>query len=130
VPPPHIATQAEQGGVDLAFHTADNASPGLRSRALLQESYVPVGRTGHPALAAAPTLAQFLALEHAITSPDSGGFYGAADAALAALGLARRVVLPVPNFLLLKAVLASTDLVALLPARLVAGSPDLGSVLR
>jgi DNA-binding transcriptional LysR family regulator len=128
VPPAHIATQAEQGAIDLAFHTADNAPPGLRSRALLQESYVLVGRAGHPALESAPTLAQFLALEHAITSPDGGGFHGAADAALAALGLARRVVLSVPNFLLLKAVLASTDQVALLPARLVAGSPQLAAV--
>jgi DNA-binding transcriptional LysR family regulator len=126
VPPAHIATQAEQGAIDLAFHTADNAPPGLRSRALLQESYVLVGRAGHPALESAPTLAQFLALEHAITSPDGGELR--ADAALAALGLARRVVLSVPNFLLLKAVLASTDLVALLPARLVAGSPQLAAV--
>ena len=128
VPPVDIARQAEQGVIDLAFHTADNAPPGLRSRAMLQESYVLVGRRGHPALASAPTLAQFLALEHAITSPDGGGFHGAADAALAALGLARRVVLSAPNFLLLKAVLASTDLVALLPGRLVADSPQLTAV--
>jgi len=128
VAPADLARHAEQGLIDLAFHAADNAPPGLRSRAMLREAYVLAGRRHHPALATTPTLAQYLALEHAIMSPDGGGFHGTADTALAALGMARRVVLSAPNFLVLKAMLACSDLVALLPARLVAGSEELTAV--
>ncbi len=41
------------------------------------------------------------------------------------MGLARRVVLSVPHFLFMKSVLADTDLVAMLPARLVRGNSAL-----
>ncbi|MBF2997903.1 LysR family transcriptional regulator, partial [Pseudomonas aeruginosa] len=47
------------------------------------------------------------------------GFLGPTDQALAELGAERRVALSVPHFLFLRAVLESTDLVALLPSRLV-----------
>ena len=57
-----------------------------------------------------------------IVSPDGGGFRGVTDEALAQAGLARRVALSVPHFLFLMSVLASTDLVAMLPSRLVRGT--------
>lgn len=119
--PARIVRQAERGDIDLAFHTVEGAPPGLRHRTLFAERYVLVGRPGHPGLAERPTLEQFCALEQAIVSPDGGGFSGATDKALARHGLARRVVLSVPHFLFLRAVLESTDLVAMLPARLVQG---------
>lgn len=119
--PARIARQAEQGEIDLAFHIRDEVADSLRQRPLFTEHYVLVGRAGHPRLRRRPTIAQLCQLEHAIVSPDGGGFQGATDAALAAQGLARRVVLSVPHFLFLRAVLASTDLVAMLPSRLVRG---------
>jgi DNA-binding transcriptional LysR family regulator len=57
-----------------------------------------------------------------IVSPDGGGFHGVTDEVLAQAGLARRVVLSVPHFLFVMSVLASTDLVAMLPSRLVRDS--------
>jgi DNA-binding transcriptional LysR family regulator len=117
--PPRIARQAEQGEIDLAFHTSDDAPSGLRRRALFTERYVLAGRAGHPRLKRRPTLAQFCALDHVIVSPDGGGFRGITDEVLAEAGLARRVVLSVPHFLFVMSVLASTDLVAMLPSRLV-----------
>ena len=117
--PPRIARQAEQGEIDLAFHISEGAPPGLRRRVLFTERYVLVGRAGHPRLKRRPTLAQFCELEHVIVSPDGGGFHGITDRALAEVGLARRVVLSVPHFLFMMSALASTDLVAMLPARLV-----------
>jgi DNA-binding transcriptional LysR family regulator len=123
--PTRLARQAEQGEVDLAFHTTEGAPSGLRQQALFTEQYVLVGRAAHPRLKKRPSLAQFCSLEHVVVSPDGGGFYGVTDAALAALGLTRRVVLSVPHFLFLRAVLARTDLVAMLPSRLLAGSEGL-----
>lgn len=117
--PSRIARQAEQGEIDLAFHTTEGAPSGLHRRALFTERYVLVGRAGHPRLKKRPTLSQFCELEHVIVSPDGGGFYGVTDKALAGAGLARRVVLSVPHFLFVMSVLARTDLVAMLPSRLV-----------
>jgi len=119
VTPSRMAKQAEQGEIDLALHTSEGAPPGLRRRTLFTERYVLVGRAGHPRLKRRPTLPQFCALDHVIVSPDGGGFRAGTDEALAALGLARRVVLSVPHFLFVMSVLASTDLVAMLPSRLV-----------
>ena len=123
--PPRIEKQAEQGEIDLVFHTTDGAPPGLRRRALFTERYVLVGRAGHPRLKRKPTLAQFCALDHVIVSPDGGGFFGVTDDALKATGASRRVALSVPHFLFVMTAVASTDLVAMLPERLVRGASAL-----
>ncbi len=123
--PPRFEKQAEQGEIDLAFHTADGAPQSMRRRVLFAERYVMVGRADHPRLKRRPTMAQFCKLEHVIVSPDGGGFHGVTDEALAAIGLTRRVVLSVPHFLFLVSAVASTDLVAMAPLRLVRGNPAL-----
>ncbi len=117
--PSSVAKLAEQGEIDLAFHTSHNAPPGLRRRTLFTERYVLVGRADHPRLKRRPTLAQFCKLEHVIVSPDGGGFHGVTDDALKAVGMARQVVLSVQHFLFVRSVVENTDLVAMLPARLV-----------
>jgi DNA-binding transcriptional LysR family regulator len=120
--PPRIAKQAEHGQIDLAFHITGGSPPSMRRRALFTERYVLVGRTGHPRLKRRPTAAQFCGLEHVVVSPDGGGFSGVTDDALATAGLARRVVLSVPHFLFVLSAVASTDLVAMVPERLVRGN--------
>lgn len=117
--PPKLARQAEQGDIDLAFHISAEAPPDLRRRLIFTERYVLAGRVGHPRLKRRPTLEQFCQLDHVIVSPNGGGFRGVTDTALAELGMTRQVVLSVPHFLFLGAVLASTDLVAMVPSRLV-----------
>lgn len=117
--PGESVRQAEQGERDIIFHTRDSAPPELHQRSLFTERYVLAGRQDHPKLKRRPTLAQFCKLEHVMVSPDGGGFSGATDTALAARGLSRRVVLSVPHFLFMLKVLASTDLVAVVPERLV-----------
>lgn len=123
--PTLLARQAEQGEIDLAFHITEGAPQGLHRRPLFTERYVLVGRAGHPRLKRRPTLAQFCRLEHVMMSPSGGGFEGVTDEALARRGLSRRVVLSVPHFLFLVSVLANTDLVAMLPSRLVRGNDAL-----
>ncbi|BBN55557.1 LysR family transcriptional regulator [Pseudomonas chlororaphis subsp. aurantiaca] len=123
--PGRLVQQAEQGSIDLALHTSEDSPPGLRRRVLFSERYVLVGRAGHPRLQRRPSLAQFGKLEHVVVSPDGGGFHGVTDSALGEVGLTRRVVLSVPHFLFVLSALASTDLVAMLPARLVRDNPAL-----
>jgi DNA-binding transcriptional LysR family regulator len=60
-----------------------------------------------------------------IVSTDGGGFRGITDESLAEAGLTRRVVLSVPHFLFMMQVLASTDLVAMMPSRLVRNTSTL-----
>ncbi|TFW19449.1 LysR family transcriptional regulator [Duganella callida] len=126
--PPRIARQAEQGIIDLALHTGEEAPPGMRHRLLFHERYVLAARAQHPRLKRKPTLKQFCELEHVIVSPDGGGFSGVTDQALAQAGLRRRVVLSVPHFLFVISALLSTDLVAMLPERLMRGNAALRAV--
>lgn len=123
--PSRIARQAELGEIDLAFHTSEGGPSGLHRRTLFTERYVLVGRAGHPRLKRRPTLSQFCELDHVIVSPDGGGFRGVTDDVLAQAGVTRRVVLSVPHFLFMMSALASTDLVAMLPSRLVRDSSAL-----
>jgi DNA-binding transcriptional LysR family regulator len=126
--PKRIARQAEQGDLDLAFHISAEAPPGMRSRPLFTERYLLVGRKGHPQLQQPLTLERFCALEQVLLSQDGGGFFGVVDQALAERNLSRKLVLSVPNFLLLRELLTTTDLVAMLPARLVSENKALIAV--
>jgi len=122
--PALMTKQAEQDDIDLAFHTTDGSPDGLRRRTLFTERYVLVGRREHPKLRRRPTLKQFCELEHVMVS-QSGGFQAGTDEVLAGLGQARRVVLSVPHFLIARAAVAASDLVAMAPERLVRNDPAL-----
>ncbi len=90
--------------------------PGLHARTLFDERFVCVVREGHPSLGRRWTPRRFAALEHALIAP-RGRPGGAVDAALAELGLERRVRAMLPSFLAAPFVVASTDLVLTLPER-------------
>ena len=126
--PPLVAQQLEKGELDVVFHTGDNAPPTLHQRKLFSERYVLAGRCEHPQLQRPPTLDQFCQLEFVMVSPDGGGFSAATDHALAKLGRSRRVVLSVPHFLFMQETLANSDLVAVLPERLVRHTSHLAVV--
>ncbi|WP_437733562.1 LysR family transcriptional regulator [Sorangium sp. So ce1335] len=116
-----LAAQAERGEVDLAFMTPDIAPEHLHSRKLLEERYVVIVRRKHPRVSRSLSLDQLCALDHVVVSPRGGGFTGATDAALAALGRERRVVLSVPSFLMVPEIVARSDLAALVPERVARG---------
>lgn len=116
--PSRMAGQLESGQVDLGFLAQEEAPPALRHRVLFSEHYVLAGRIDHPALQTAPDLDRFCALEFVVVSPNGGGYRTAVDTALAQLGRSRTVVLSVPHFLFVPPLLAASDMVALLPARL------------
>lgn len=110
----------ERGELDMALVTPSSTPQGLHARRLFDEEYVCVMRAGHPDAAPgkALPLARFCALEHALVSLGGEPFSGVTDEALAQAGTARRVVLSVSSFLVLPEILAITDLVAVVPARL------------
>jgi DNA-binding transcriptional LysR family regulator len=117
-----------QGLADLAVGVFPDPPEGAVVRPLFEETFVGVARVGHPALAKPLDPEAYARLDHALFTMRRDSV-GAVDAALAALGLTRRVALTLPHVLALPPVLAATDLVAAMPTRLASrlGDPRLAT---
>lgn len=116
---PHLALQMARGEVDLALMTPSDAPAGLHTHRLFAERYVLIGRKDHPRLRRKLTATQFAQLDHVVVSLGGGDFSTSVDDTLAALGLRRSVVLSAASFLFVPGMVAHSDLVALVPQRLV-----------
>ena len=119
--PAQLEQQLQSGEVDIALVTPGTGHGHLRSCHLFDEGYVLIGRHGHPSLQGNVSMEDFVQLEHVIVSPSGGSFTTPIDEALAAFGHQRRVVMSAASFLLLPRIVASSDLVALVPRRLLQG---------
>lgn len=119
--PHRLHVQMGDGEVDLALMSPEHAPPGLRSRALFDERYVLISSLDNAAVSRGMSLEQFQTLSHVIVSLRGGDFTTFVDDELAALGCQRNVVLSVASFLSVPELVASSDLVALVPERLVRG---------
>ena len=118
-----LSSRLASGQVDLAITTTAWAPKGLRSRALYKEKYVCVMGRNNPLAKGKVSARDLSQAEHIVFSPREGGFTGDADAAFARLGLSRTVRVSMSNFLLAPALVKATDLVALVPSRLLQ-APD------
>ena len=120
----------EEGGADLALGYFPAALADLTARAqvgkavafshqrLYDGNYVCVMRRGHPLAKGPLTLARFCAARHMLVS-FSGRPFGFVDEALASLGRKRRIVLTVNQFFTAGRVVASADLLTVLPRHFV-----------
>ncbi len=115
--PSTVWRHLEEDGADLVLGTG-LALPQARRRAGLTEDFVVIQRKGHPRGTGPLSLEAFCAAEHVLVSPEGGGFVGATDKVLAGLGRRRRVACSIPSFLLAPALIARSDLIALVPGRL------------
>jgi len=106
----------DSGEANLAIGHPVEASARILVHPLLHESFACIARHGHPAFAEGAGLGAFAAAPHLLVSPE-GDRTGLVDHKLAALGLERRVVLSLPQFLVAPFVVADTDLVATLASR-------------
>jgi DNA-binding transcriptional LysR family regulator len=120
-----LSAQMESGALDMALITPEMASDTMRCRTLFEETYVCIMREEHPEARQPLDLERFCAVNHALMSHDGSRFQGATDLALKAAGRSRRVVAAVPSFLVLIELVRQSDLVALVPARLVEKSHGL-----
>lgn len=105
------------GTADLAVSVLPPLPAEFHRETLLGEHYVVAMRRDHPA-ADRFDRAAWLAFPHILVS-GRGPTRSPVDEALAGLGLARRVGLVVPGFQMVPALLASSDMIALLPSRCV-----------
>ncbi len=105
------------GEIDLAIGTMLSPPSTMRVSTLYHESFVAVVRRGHPCLDAPWTAAAYAALDHVlIAAPGDGP--GSVDFALAAHDLRRNVVLRTSHFLTVVPLVAVSDLVCTMPARI------------
>ena len=106
------------GAVDLVISPLrpSDERAGIYARKLFDERFVCVVRKKHPLAHKKLTLARFVAASHALIAPrgTEGGFV---DDALAKMGMARRVVVALPHFLVAPHVVAESDLILTLALR-------------
>lgn len=122
--PALLEQQLAHGEVDLVIASPGDAPPHLRARHLFDETYVLIGRRNHPRLKIGLKIEEFVQLDQVIVSPAGGGFTTPIDDALAALGHQRRVVMSAASFLFVPQMVATSDLVALVPRRLLRSQLD------
>lgn len=104
-----------RGSTDLAISVFPTVEAGFTRRELLRERYLVAMRKEHPA-AASFDLDSWLSYPHVLVS-GRGATYGPLDEALASLGRKRQIGLVVPSFMLVPPLLLGSDLIALLPSR-------------
>lgn len=108
------ATALRNGEVDLEVGVLGDFAPEVRTRKVFEDDFIAAVRPGHPLLASPITPERFAAALHVVSSR-RGLAVGPVDAALAELGLTRRVVAIVPGFPDAMEVASRSDLVAQVP---------------
>ena len=113
--PPEAAQESlRNGAVDLAIGNLPDFRAGFYQQRLFRDHYVCVVRHGHPKIGERITARQFAAAAHAIVTPGGWG-HGIIERKLLEHGLEQRIALRMQNFLVLPSIIATTDLVAIVP---------------
>ncbi|SDC00797.1 LysR family transcriptional regulator [Acinetobacter boissieri] len=124
-----IYTLLEEGNIDFAVISEAEAHINLHMHDLFEDRYICAVHKNHiMATRTEITLDEFCAMEHTLVSHDGGSFLGITDQSLAKIYLKRNVMLSIQGFLSLSDILASTDLMAVAPSRLIKDMPDLVSI--
>ncbi|MEQ1946986.1 MAG: LysR family transcriptional regulator [Bryobacteraceae bacterium] len=105
------------GEVDLAIGFFNNLTTGFHQNTLGQEHYVCMARAGHPLFRHGMTLDAFLQARQALAD-SSGMAHAALDRHLAKHKIRRQITLVVPEFVVLPMLVAQSDLLVIMPARL------------
>ncbi len=109
---PEILPAMESGRIDLALGYIPSLGQAER-RFLLHERYVVLMRKGHPAARRSATRRAMGELEYVVVRSHS-----ATARLLKELGLANRIHVTLPHFMVLPHILAETDLAVIMPLRL------------
>ena len=110
---PDAVAALRHGDTDIAISVLDREEEDLFRTELLYETYVVALRADHPAVQTFD-LDRWLAWPHIVVS-GSGARRGNLDAILEAAGRQRRIGLVVPSFQMVPALLADSDMIALMP---------------
>jgi DNA-binding transcriptional LysR family regulator len=121
VAPPNPRAAARmlmEGQYDLGVGYLPDPPETLHRKVLFRDPWVVLVRRDHPLARSPMTLAAYSAAGHVDVSPSGARHYGRLiDRALERNGAARSIALSVPAFLAAAPIVAETDLVATVPAR-------------
>jgi DNA-binding transcriptional LysR family regulator len=123
-----VVAELSDGALDLAVSVVAPGASMLRWQPLFSERYIVAMRRDHPAKRGF-SLDKWLQYPHVVVS-GRAQTSGALDAALAAQGKARRVGLVLPSFLAVPSIVGNSDLLALVPERLLATGPYASVITR
>ncbi len=113
--PPESAEDALRNGeVDLAIGNLPDLGAGFYVQRLFRDRYVCMVRRDHPSIGERITAKQFAAAAHAIVTP-SGWGHGIIERTLIEHVLEQRIALRMQNFLVLASIVATTEMVAIVP---------------
>jgi len=114
-----LATMLENSLLDMALTVPQFSPSHLDSELLFEERYIGVARIGHPALQSGTiSLDDFCQHPHLLVAPYKGDALGPTDKALSSIGRSRKIGLVVPGFSVCGALLEQSDLISVLPERL------------
>ena len=109
------AREALRGGaLDLTIGNLPDFEAGFYQQRLFRDRYVCIVSRDHPSIGTRLTARQFAAAGHAIAMPGGTG-HGIIERTLVAHGLESRIALRVQNFLVLPSIVATSDLIAIVP---------------
>ena len=118
VPEAAVEGQLARSELDVAISPPAPALDGLMRRRLLDDGFACLVREGHPRVGKRLSLATYVALQHALISPQGSGT-SIVDRLLTERGLARHVALRVQSFVTAPLVVAESDLILTAPTLLV-----------
>jgi DNA-binding transcriptional LysR family regulator len=111
------------GTTDIAISVFPDTDDDIQREELLTEHYIVAMREGHP-IVASFDLESWLGFPHILVS-GRGDQRSPVDAQLAKLGHSRRIGLVVPTFQMVPELLRTSDMIAMLPSRVVPVSGEL-----
>ena len=115
-----VLEQLRSGTMDLATVVLGNVSDDLHQQRLFDDHFVCLFRKGHPALRGRWTMKRYAELQHVLVAPRGESPRGVVDQVLAEAGHSRHVARTVSSFLVAPHLLAGTDYVLTVSARVAA----------
>ncbi|MEH6415499.1 LysR family transcriptional regulator [Pseudomonas sp. CGJS7] len=125
----YLISALESGHVDLALISHQHDSNELHSKQLFEDHYVGVARSNHPIFQREKEISidEFCDLEHAIVASSNELSICPIDETLRKMGKSRSIRLTANYYTSLLDFLKSSDLVSVLPSRLLSNTAELSS---
>ena len=112
-----LLQRLESGALDLAIDYLHFDLPELHYAPLREEQLVVIGRAGHPAFSGGLSLEDYQQARHITVTPRAGRG-SPLEIVLGSARVRRQAALHLPNYLPIPAIVAQTDLLGTVPARL------------
>jgi len=118
IPHDRLERAMDEGAVDCAIgYFPDLTGANIISQPLFEHPFVCLVRQDHPVIGSTMSLEQFLAAEHLVVSQE-GRSQEIFERMMERLGHSRRILLHIPHFMSVPALIAETDMISIVPLTL------------